>query len=230
LQIEHQLEDTSFYGTRNLISLIITTLNLLDRPDLKAKLTKELSNHLTSLMRYDNSPDIDKEKLYSLTHQLEELIRCFIDSNGKIGQNLREIELLNTLRLHLATSGGACSFDTPVYYYWLQQSTGERKKIIHEWLDEFHQIKTAVELILSLSRKNAKIEEKLAVHGFHQELLDPQANLRMIRVGIPQTISAFPEISIGRHFLSIRFFFPEIEKRPAQYSQNLPFWLAYCNT
>ena len=68
------------------------------------------------------------------------------------------------------------------------------------------------------------------MHGFHQELLDPQSNIRMIRIIIPQHIHAYPEISVGRHFLSVRFFSPDIEKRPAQFTDNLQFQLAYCNS
>src|SRR3990167_11453887 len=82
-QIDHQLPDTSELGTRNLITYIINILHLLDRPDLKAKLAKELSHHLTNLMRYNQSPNIDADKLHNLTAQLEELSRALIDSSGK---------------------------------------------------------------------------------------------------------------------------------------------------
>ena len=229
-QIDYQLKNTSLLGTRNVITLIINVLHLLDRPDLKAKLAKELSHHMANLMRYGDMPDVDTDKLQKLTQQLDELIRCFIDSNGKIGQRLRDIELLNSLRLHLASPGGGCSFDIPVYHYWLQQSINERQATVDDWLNEFTQIRVAIKLVLDLVRKNAKSEEKTAIHGFHQELLDPQSNLRLIRIGIDPGIAAYPEISIGRHFLSIRFFEPDIDKRPSQYLKNMLFWIAYCTT
>lgn len=229
LQIDHQLQDLSSFGTRHIIQLIIDLLHLLDRPDLKAKLAKELNYHLANLLRYGNLPEIDSEKLNELTQQLEEHARNLIDSSGKIGHRLREIELLNTLRLHLTSPGGGCSFDLPIYHYWLEQSNHLRHEIIINWLQDFSQIRTVVALVLDLVRKNAKIEQKMAVHGFHQELLDPQSNMRMIRIGITQNITAYPEISIGRHFLSVRFYLPDIEKRPVQYTENLPFWIAYCN-
>ena len=228
-QIDHQLPDTSQLGTRNLITYIINILHLLDRPDLKAKLAKELSHHLTNLMRYNQSPDIDADKLHNLTAQLEELSRALIDSSGKIGYRLRDTELLNTLRLHLASPGGGCSFDLPVFYYWLQQPTAARMATIQTWLGDFAQIRSAVTLLLDLVRKNVKSEQKTAVHGFHQELLDPQSNLRMLRISIERSMAAFPEISVGRHFLSVRFYIPTIEKRPVQYSENLDFVLEYCN-
>jgi len=229
-QIDHQLTDTSILGTRNLVALIINVLHLLDRPDLKAKLAKELSHHLTNLMRFGNMPEIDTKKLNSLTQQIEELSRGLIDNSGKLAHRLRDIELLNMLRLHLASPGGGCSFDIPLFHYWLEQPVERRQAVIKDWLQEFAQIKATVTLILDLVRKNAKAEEKTAVHGFHQELLDPQSNLRMIRVIIPHHIAAYPEISVGRHFLSVRFYDPDIEHRPVQYTQNLVFQLGYCNS
>lgn len=229
-EIDHQLNDTSILGTRNLVSFIINVLHLLDRPDLKAKLAKELGHHLTNLMRYGNLPEIDKPKLNQLTQQIEELSRGLIDNSGKLAHRLRDIELLNMLRLHLASPGGGCSFDIPLFHYWLEQPIATRQITINEWLNEFAQIREAVALILDLVRKNAKTEEKTAVHGFHQELLDPQSNMRMIRIIIANHIHAYPEISVGRHFLSVRFYAPDIEKRPLQYTDNLQFQLAYCNS
>jgi cell division protein ZapD len=229
-QIDHQLGDTSTLGARNVVNMIINVLHLLDRPDLKAKLAKELGHHLASLQRYGNQPAIDTVKLNNIMSQLDDLSRILIDSSGKIGHRLRDIELLNTLRLHLASPGGGCSFDIPLYHYWLEQDVESRQATIKDWLSDFAQIRSAVTLVLDLVRKSAKIENKNAVHGFHQELLDPQANLRLIRIGIENAIPAYPEMSVGRHFLSVRFFFPDIEKRPSQYSEHLPFWLAYCNS
>lgn len=228
-QLDHQLKDTSLLGTRNVIGSIIHLLQLLDRPDLKAKLSKELVNLHGNLMRFGNMPDIDAQKLKSLTLQLEELSRNLIDSSGKIGQRLRDIELLNNLRMQLANPAGGLSFDIPLNHYWLQQPAEVRQATINHWLSDFSDIKKTVDLVLDIFRKNAKLEKKDATHGFYQELLDPQSNLRMIRIAISQDTPAYPEISAGRHFLSVRFYTPDIEKRPVQFPQNLPFWIAYCN-
>jgi cell division protein ZapD len=226
-QMDHQVHDNSALGTRNTIVNINNTLQLLDRPDLKAKLAKELGHHLSNLMRLENTPQIDQQKLRQLLRQLDDLIRCFIDSSGKIGQNLREIELLNTLRLHLASPGGGCCFDVPLFHHWLQQPEEKREAIIKKWISEFDNIRTTVTLILQLIREGGRIIETSADQGFYQELLDPQLNLRLIRVAIPRGIAAYPEISVGRHFLSVRFYTPSIQDRPAQCTNNLSFWLSY---
>ncbi len=227
--IDHQLPDTSFNGTRNILSIIINILHLLDRPDLKAKLAKELGHQTTQLIRLENMPQTDKEKLREVVKQLEDLTRSFIESSGKIGQNLREVGLLNNLRLHLMTPGGGLNFDIPVYHYWLNQPEEARLESLRSWLMEFQQVRTAINLLLRLVRESTPIQQKTATHGFYQELLDPQQHLRIIRVAIPYDVAAYPEISVGRHFVSIRFYSPEIVLRPTPYQQNINFGLAYCN-
>jgi cell division protein ZapD len=126
-QIDHQIADKSILGTRNVIAIIINLLQLVDRPDLKAKLAKELSHQTVLLARLENTPEIDPQKLRETLNQLDELARCFIDNSKKIGQSLREVELLNNLRLHLASPGGGCCFDIPLYHYWLNQPTDLRE-------------------------------------------------------------------------------------------------------
>lgn len=228
LQIDHLYADTSSIGTRNLIIGIINTLQLLDRPDLKAKLAKELSHQMLLLARLENTPEIDQKKLNHLLKQLDELSRSLIDSSGKIGQGLRDVEMLNNLRLHLASPGGGCSFDIPVFSYWLHLPIDKRKDTIDSWLAEFNNIRLANDLVLQLVREASKKQQKTATNGFHQELLDPQVNLRMLRVAVPHDAPTYPEISVSRHFLSIRFFSPSILDRPTQYQHNVPFWLFYC--
>jgi cell division protein ZapD len=182
------------------------------------------------LTRLANTPDVDHQKLRQLLSQLDELSRYFIESNGKIGQNLRDIELLNSLRLHLTTPGGGCSFDIPVFHFWLQIPLKERKATIRSWLGEFNNIRLATQIMLQIIREGTKVIPKTAEKGFYQEQLDPQVNLRLIRVAIPSDVPAYPEISVSRHFVGVRFYIPDILARPSQYPENIPFWVSYCNS
>lgn len=229
-QIDYLIDDTSIVAVRSIITAIMNILQLLDRPDLKAKLAKELSHHLSQLTRLESTRDVDQTKLQAILKQLETLSRCFIDSNGKIGQQLRDSDFLNTLRLHLATPGGGCSFDIPVYHYWLHRPAKEQHETLKNWLAEFDNVKSASRLLLQLVREGSKTQQKTAEHGFYQELLDPQINLRLVRVSIPASVPAYPEISIGRHFLSVRFFSPSLKERPAQYLQHLQFSITHCTS
>lgn len=228
IQLDHYMHDHSVSSTRQAMILIISILYLVDRPDLKSKLAKELSQQLASLMKLNKSPDIDHEKFSEITEQLSFHSKNLIESSRKIGQRLREIELLNTLRFQLAHPGGACSFDMPLYHYWLNQPAEERHAILVDWITEFAEIRAAITLLLSLVRQHSHSETKQAANGFHQEMLDPQSQLRMICLTISKQHEAFPEISVGRHFLSVRFFVPTISRAPVQYSGNVDFSLSYC--
>ena len=76
-QIDHQVADTSALGTRDVLAAMINLLNLVDRPDLKAKLAKELTHHMTMLTRLENTPEIDEKKLHELLQQIDELVPVF---------------------------------------------------------------------------------------------------------------------------------------------------------
>lgn len=229
-QLDHQLIDMTVLGTRNIINTIINLLSILDRPDLKAKLAKELSQHQANLARYQDLAEIDKDKLQKITAELNKHSRNLIDSSGKIGNRLRDYEMLNALRMHLASPGGGCCFDLPLFHNWLQQPTSQRQQCINDWLTDFHQIREVVVLILDLIRKNSKTEEKVAYNGFYQEMLDPKSALSLIRITLDSSVKAYPEISISRHFLGVRYFTPDIVKRPVQYNGNISFLISYCNS
>lgn len=228
IQLDRYMQDQTIAGVRQVMSLIISILYLVDRPDLKSKLAKELSQQLASLMKLNNSPDIDHAKFEEITAQLSFYSNNLIESSRKIGQRLREIELLNTLRLQLSHPGGACSFDMPLYHYWLNQPAEERQEILADWVTEFSEIRSAITLLLTLVRQHSHSEAKQAANGFYQEMLDPQSQLRMICLTIEKQYAAFPEISVGRHFLSVRFFVPTTHRVPVQYNGSVDFSLSYC--
>lgn len=228
LQLDYYMLDRSITGTRQVMFLIINILYLVDRPDLKSKLAKELNLQLSSLMKLNQSPDVDHLKFHEVTEQLQFHAKHLIENSRKIGQRLREVELLNTLRLQLAHPGGASPFDMPLYHYWLNQPADERHAILADWISEFADIRAAITLLLTLVRQHSHADTKQAINGFYQEMLDPQSQLRMICLTITKEHAAFPEISVGRHFLSVRFFTPSIYRVPVQYNGNVDFSLSYC--
>lgn len=226
--IAEYLNSSSSLAARNLVATIIQIMNLLERPDLKAKLAKELVTISKQLLKCQDAQQMDKNKLSAVVAELKELSDCFINSTGKIGQNLRDMHLLNTLRLHIMTPGGGLNFDVPVYHYWLNQAAATRLELVKVWLAEFKHIKQAIILLLRVIRESARMHTKVAVNGFYQELFDGQQRLSLIRVAIPNNISAYPEISISRHFVSIRLFCPEITTKPPPYDGDVTLGLSYC--
>lgn len=225
---QETLRGTTLWDTRATINIINDILNILDRPDLRTKLTKEFVRYMANLSRLENLDHIDQSKLSTTIIDVENVLDSLHATNGKFAQELREIEFLNSLRQHLSNPGGACSFEVPAYQYWLQQPIYERNALLTEWFNHFESISVAVNLMLRLIRQSSGSQMLTAHQGFYQANLDPSQPVQLVRVSIPTTINAFPEISVGRHGVSLRFYTPSIKDRPIQCTQDIVFKLSSC--
>ena len=215
-------------NTQAIVSLIVDVLNLLDRPDLKSKLNKELNRLITNFSRLHSAPQISKQKLNSTLKQLDDLLHYFHNIQGKIAQDLRNNEFIANIRQCSLTTGGDSCINIPGYFYFLNQSPEIRFEYIKKWVNEFEKIQSAINLILNIVRDGSKPRQVIAGKGFYHESLDAQSHCQLIRVGIPQKERLYPEIIAGRHRMSVRFVIPDIESRPKQTSEDVSFSLTVC--
>lgn len=229
-QLDFLLEIKPNPCIREAMSVIADIIATLDRPDLKSKFTQEFHRLITILGKLKELPHISHDKLTQTLEDLRYLLNYLLETRGKIAQALRENEFLSNIRTHLLTPGGDCSFETPDYHYWLQQPIEQQQEQIHKWLIHFKEIRSAVELLLMISRYSADPQITTAETGFFHTTLTQQNNIpcQLVRVGINKKFSVFPEISLGRHRLNIRFCTPSIESRPQQISEDLQFELTLC--
>ena len=235
LRLEHlfrkayfNLEDHSTWHARSALAAIIHIANILDRPDIKTKISKELRRHIDNLSKHLQTPGIDEEKLKQYLDKLETLYLDLQSLNGRIGQTIRDNEFLANIRQYLFNPAGACSFDIPNLHHWLQKPSLRRTQDLSTWLSEFDIVQSVVNVILEIVRGSGIAENKLAHDGFYQEAIDPKAPCQLIRVAIPREYDTYPEISSGRHRVSIRFAQSNLADRPSQYGEDVPFSLSYC--
>lgn len=229
-QILLNLENNSEWGSRTALLALLETLNVIDRPDLKTKLTKALTQHAATLTQLEILPQVDSSKLRTVLSELDRLIDTLYATHGKIGQNLRTNEFLNSIRQHLYNPGGAVNFSNPSFQLWLQQPAVNRISDLKTWFKEFDQVRDVVELLLRLTRQSSLPIEKYADKGFYQQALDPNSACEMVRVAVPVTANLYPEISVGRHRLSVRFLEPNCREqgRAKQCDYNVKFKLTCC--
>jgi cell division protein ZapD len=230
-KVKNYLEDHSNWDSRTALETILEILSVVDRPDLKTKLSKALSCYATTLTQLLNRKlpeDVDEKKLRRIIDQLNKLINNLHLSSGKIGQSLRENEFLNIIQQRLSTAGGTSAFSTPAYHLWLQQSPKSRLEDLNKWFDEFTEIKITVALLLKLTRESADFEKIKAQGGFCQMNLDPNLAYQMVRLALPVSAQIYPEISVGRHRLSVHFYALNVNERATQVTTNVEFELACC--
>lgn len=227
-QLDHTLRGPSVWDSRATVASLLEILYLLDRPDLKTKLTKELCRHIANFTKLDQRNGIDPKKLQHVLAQLESINERLHLTHGKFAQELRQNELLNSIRQYSLNPGGACAFEIPAYHYWLQRPSEERIQDLTSWLSRFDTIKETITLLLHLVRESATPQPFVAQQGFFQTMLDPQAPCQLVQVYIPKGEKFYPEISVGRHGIFIRFFSPNFYERAIQTRENLAFNMACC--
>jgi cell division protein ZapD len=232
ITINTALRGESVYDTRAAISALIDILTLTDRPDLRGKFIKELMRQRTSFQRFIHQEQIDQTKLASTLQELDKYINLLQNNSGKFGSRLRDIEFLNNIRQHLMTSGGGLSFDTPAFYYWLSHPVKVRHAHFIEWLAELEDLFHIVQYMLRLIRQSGQPVLYTAKEGFFQKSLDPQLPCQLIIVSIPIDLGVFPEISVGRYGVGVRFYKPsnkEVEReRPPLCEIDISFYMSCC--
>lgn len=227
-QATHHLQGASIWDTQASLSAIIDILAILERPDLKSKLTQELSRHLANLSRLEHLPHIDTQKLASVLLELEDLLDMLHAANGKLGQALRENEFINTFRQYQMSPGGSYSMEMPAYTLWLQQPAADRKIALSNWLHSLQPYLATIKLLLRLARHSHAPTAKVAHNGFFQVSLDPQTPCQLIRVAIDSTLRIYPLISVSRHGICIRFFEFNLTERASQTQQTILFQFTTC--
>lgn len=209
------------------LGCLIGLLELLHRPDLKSKITQSLTQHATGLAQLEQFQQVDAGRLSDLLAQLDELIAYFHRQPHQMFPDFRQDVLLNELRLKRSAPGGIALAASPGYQLWLRQSDEVMRACLAHYRDALRVLEEAVTLILFLTRQNVLVSDVRAKQGFYQQALDANLPSALVSVTVPAALSVFPEFSVGRHRISLRFVspvFPGIEK-PKQLQSDFDFQL-----
>lgn len=236
LKLEHILQQLDAMAaqpkhiqtTRLIVRLMVDAINILDRPDFKTKLSKEFDRYTTVLYRLRTDPKVNQETLNTTLTQLKQCKNYLITTQGKIAQGLRTNEFFATIRQSFLSPGGDGCIDNPGYFYWLNQPIESHWAQVDAWLAELTEIRQATNLLLNIIRNSSKALDRIAKQGFYHETLDPQLPYQLIRVTLPKETSFYPEISAGRHRMTIRFIIPGVTEHPKQTNENVKFALTKC--
>lgn len=227
-QTHHHIGLESTWDSEAALTTIFNILNVIDRPDLKNKLAQSLNQYAANLAQLENLPDINKQRLSRILEQLQNTIDLLHSLHGKIGQELRENDFLMALQQRILTPAGACNFNAPAYYLWLQQPPEFRQKKLIEWFEPFKGLEIVINLLIKLTRSSVKPQDEIAHAGFYQTNLDPNLAYQMIRIFVPRDFLVFPEISVGRHRVTIHFLELNLETKSSQTTKDVPFKIAFC--
>ncbi|HET7306691.1 MAG TPA: cell division protein ZapD [Gammaproteobacteria bacterium] len=229
-QAEQYAEPRSSWDSRMAIMSLLDIADMLTRGNARGEALKELDSQIGILALLRDNPDVDNPRLLEVLDQLEHLKRQLGSHTGPLGQGLRNNEFLSTIKNRTAIPGGTCEFDLPGYHFWLSKPNAARAADVADWLAELKPLREAVSVLLDLNRQSGDPVNKVAEGGVFQHNMQNESNCQLIRVILPGNAALFPEISGGRHRITIRFFDrPNVNERPRQVTRDVKFQLMFCH-
>lgn len=235
LRLEHLFAQLHFmeqkpnsdWHARALVATLVEIVSIFDRADIKTEFLKECDRLKIQFTKLFKSPNVDSKLLQSFIKKIDGASETIQSIKGRIGQELRDHEMITAIRHRLPIPGGTCNFDLPQYHYWLNENTGRRQSDIKSWILTFKPIEDTVSLILELIRNSAYQEQQTAKEGFAQKSLDGTTPCQLVRVTCDNK-DLFPEISGGKHRISIRFLSLDENGHPHQTKEDVDFELVCC--
>lgn len=200
---------------------LIHIISIADRPDIKSKITQTLTQIRTSLHPLKHIPNVDDQRLHHLLEHLQAMLNHLHSSSTKIGHQLKQNEFINQLLLQSNIPGGICASQSPMYQLWLQQGLEKRFKDFSHWCSYFNSLQINIEFILNMLNQCPNEQQETAIKGNFHKNLDPNSPSDLIKVIIAADYNVFPELSSGKHRITLRFLEPNYHSNiPPQQTQN----------
>ncbi len=237
LRIEQLVKKVGFFKSlKNKIAAyqaILTILeitSLIERGDIKQDVIKELDRQQIALKTLRSNENVDKSRLDLTLSKLKQAKNKMHSMEGKLGEHLKKIDFLLTIKQRAAIPGGSCDFDLPQLGHWFNLDYETRLADINRWSEPYFKLYDELSLSLDIIRDSGHGEKVIAKNGFFQEALDTAQPNQLLRIEIPAASQIFPEISAGKHRYSIRFLQSQqsVDQIPVQFKQDVEFKLYRC--
>jgi cell division protein ZapD len=201
-----QLVSTNFPQAPELALLRLTNLlDFLSRIDVKAEIIRELEIQITNYQSLKHNPAVDADKLENFLIRLNKLHQWAVSYRGRIGDDLREIPFVQNMLKKQSMHTGITACDSPELFRFINQDPDKTQPQLKTWYQHLDGLKTSIGVILRLTRELAHFNAGSAPLGdFLIEKPNPGNSL--LRVQLSKSESVFPEVSAGRHRISIHFY------------------------
>lgn len=226
---DHYMTGEAEWDVRSLLDTLLDLTDLISRTDIKNELIKELERHAAMFRSLQKNPGVDLHRLDLVLNEIHKYIEGLRDVYCLPGQSLKQNELVSSIKQRNTISGGTCNFDLPAYHQWLHRPLAVQRHCLEEWQKDLVIIKYSVFLILNLIRNSSNPLTEIAIKGFFQKSMEQNNNCQLIRVVMSSDSPYYPEISAGKHRVTVRFMEQvDTSNRPAQSDADVDFELHCC--
>lgn len=226
---EHEMQSSDQWSNRTALETIINIMTIVSRADLKAELMSELKRHVGTLEGLEHNPHVDLGRLHTILGKTRSLLETLRTGESLNSPELRDNELLGSIRQRASIPAGTCAFDVPGLHFWLQSAEDHRLADLRRWLSSYDTVRDTVLLCLSLIRESATATRETANTGYFQQSLSKGSPYQLLRIALPADAPWYPEVSAGPHRFSIRFLRQaSANERPQQVEDDVEFDLLCC--
>ena len=205
---------------------IFEIVDVTARSELKNELIQELDRQKIGLEALRHNPAVNVKRLNEVLVAIDKALSGLLAMVGKLGQHVRDNEWLSSIKGRAGIPGGTCSFDLPVYHFWLSQPAEDRKDDLSTWLSPMLPIKHAVDVVLSILREGGHVSRHTAVHGLFQLMLAGRS-AHLLRIALDAACA--PEVSANKYAVNVRFLVPDTVQKPKLCDRDVEFELTFCN-
>lgn len=230
LQFQKTASCTTALSTKNAMNALLKILEVTDRPDIKSKLSQTLTQFTTAFSQMARSPQVDNARLQAALKKIDGLNNYLHTHHPRIGETLRQNDFLSQIRSNLTNPGGVCDYRLPAYMLWQNKPNAEKSKDLTTWMETFRPLYDISETILQLTRDTTPLQTATAENGFFIQPLNSAVTYHLVRIALPIPSNLYPEFSVGKHRLTIRFLKPNYfgAGKPTQSPDSVSFQLACC--
>lgn len=224
-RIDDLTQIDSPWACEGAIRAMVDILAVLNRSDVKAKLSKHLNKLSVQLEKHAYSPYSDQSQIASLLSHIKGYCRFLFGEKDRLCQTLRDDPLLVAANQYLLQPSGACSFDAPQFHQFLMQTHEARITVIENWLNQLQPIRAIVTVILHITRESTAFSAKTSLNGGFSQSLKSKSDCQLIRIKIANDLQIYPKISVSRHQLNVKFYH---QNASTPYAQSIAFELSAC--
>ena len=195
------------YALKNLVEI----LKIIDKPELKSRLTKEFLR-----LKYVLGNSLN-EKAPNLAQQFEFKMQELQRQSGRFALLLHQDPFLQSLKLRTQDQWQECELQPPYLFNWLHRKPKVRQDMLNNWLNELHDLKSVIHVYLGVLRHLVQFETQEINHSFYQKPVMANPPCQLIIIKLSHEIPVIPKIQLSTHALSIHFSDIQNFDKPANY-------------
>lgn len=190
-----------FNNALSFFHLFSDLLDILDRIDVRTELQKGLEARQQRMLAWRETPGVDLYRLEQLINQLTDL-SAQLGAADRFGRKLREDRILASIRRRISIPGGYFTFDSPLFYMWLNTPQTERDRHVAIWLNELSLLNDTLSVYMQFLRQGGQFQAYECQGLFHR---DNFGEYDLLRVQVPAHYGVYPQISGNQTRYALRF-------------------------